>query len=120
MDRHGKIGFTIYKADGGWARITAYEPSPDAPFVVHHPLGGDRGWYVTHRNTTAIVDWANSLKIGLEKAGLCTDQCDLAPKVKLRKNQDGEPIAGALTGPHRKLRDQIRKALPHLDSQAAA
>lgn len=120
MDRHSKIGFTIYTADGGWWRVTAYEPSPGAPFVVHRSLGHDRTWYVTHRNTTAIVDWAMSLKTGLEKAALCTEQCDLAPKVKLRKNQDGEPIANALTGPHRKLRDQLRKALPHLDSQAAA
>lgn len=102
------FSFTI-KGNRMEQTISAYEPFAGAPFVVHRPIGNGSGpWVVTHRNTTMIAGHGMKLSSALTVAAGLASKCPSAARVRLKRDAEGTELAGHLTGPHRKLKAEIK------------
>ena len=89
-----------------WAAV-AFEPAPGSTFVVHRSNGATRGeWLVTHRGTTFISGHAPTRATALKMAAEMQIACPHASSVKAAQNASGQ--LEKLTGPHRKLRAEIK------------
>lgn len=108
-----KFDLTIYGHRNQFFIVTAYEPEPDAAFVVHRSYGAKGDWVVTHRGSTAIAARPkhDTRKSALEVAKKLCDACPSATLVALQEDEDGAPIPGSLVGPYEQMRAEILAAV---------
>lgn len=92
--------------------VDAYEPYPEAAFVVHRSLGSRGEWVVAHRGSTHVARRpdSNTRKAALELAKWLSDECPSAYSVRMGCGEDGEPDSSNLVGPVEEMRAEILTA----------